>query len=26
MARLGLSQPVWEHSEVHFLPAVAGGS
>jgi molybdopterin converting factor small subunit len=26
VARLGLSQPVGEQSEVHFLPAVAGGS
>jgi molybdopterin synthase sulfur carrier subunit len=25
VARLGLSQPVGDHSEVHFLPAVAGG-
>jgi len=25
VVRLGLSQPVGEHSEVHFLPAVAGG-
>ncbi len=25
VARLGLAQPVGEHSEVHFLPAVSGG-
>jgi molybdopterin synthase sulfur carrier subunit len=25
IARLGLSQPVNETSEVHFLPAIAGG-
>jgi molybdopterin converting factor small subunit len=25
VARLGLSQPVGEKSEVHFLPAVSGG-
>lgn len=25
IARLGLSQPVGESSEVHFLPAIAGG-
>jgi molybdopterin synthase sulfur carrier subunit len=25
VARVGLSQPVADHSEVHFLPAVAGG-
>ena len=25
VTRLGLSEPVAEHSEVHFLPAVAGG-
>jgi molybdopterin synthase sulfur carrier subunit len=25
VTRLGLSQPVGAHSEVHFLPAVAGG-
>lgn len=26
VARLGLSQPVGERSEVHFLPAVSGGA
>ena len=26
VARLGLAQPVGEHSEVHFLPAISGGS
>ena len=26
VARLGLAQPVGEHSEVHFLPAVGGGA
>jgi sulfur-carrier protein len=26
VSRLGLSQPVNENSEVHFLPAVSGGS
>jgi molybdopterin synthase sulfur carrier subunit len=26
VARLGLAQPVGEQSEVHFLPAVSGGS
>ena len=26
IARLGLSQPVGETSEVHFLPALAGGA
>jgi molybdopterin converting factor small subunit len=26
IARLGLVQPVGPHSEVHFLPAVAGGA
>lgn len=26
VARLGLLQPVGENSEVHFLPAIAGGS
>ena len=26
VARLGLLQPVGEDSEVHFLPAVSGGS
>ena len=25
LSRLGLRQPVSEHSEVHFLPAVSGG-
>jgi molybdopterin synthase sulfur carrier subunit len=25
VARLGLFQPVGEHSEVHFLPAIGGG-
>jgi molybdopterin synthase sulfur carrier subunit len=25
-ARLGLAQPVAEQSEVHFLPAIAGGA
>jgi molybdopterin synthase sulfur carrier subunit len=25
LARLGLLQPVYEASEVHFLPAIAGG-
>lgn len=25
VARLGLLEPVGEHSEVHFLPAIAGG-
>jgi len=24
-SRLGLSEPVAEHSEIHFLPAVSGG-
>ena len=26
LARLGLAQPVGDHSEVHFLPAVSGGA
>ena len=25
VARLGLSETVEEHSEIHFLPAIAGG-
>ena len=26
VATLGLRQPVGEHSEIHFLPAISGGS
>jgi molybdopterin converting factor small subunit len=26
LARRGLSEPVAEHSEVHFLPAISGGA